>query len=316
MTRPDEGSRHGLRVQTVLHGTDAATFGRFVQGMSAACALAKDAGRIATATLAVADLSRAPWASAPSVDELADELFDETAYVRVEEDVGPAGAHNRLFEQAGPGGGTSPDVAIVAVPHAYAGPRLVGELLTPLADPKVGIVEARQLPLELSKSYDPDTGDTSWASATCFLVRTDVIEQTGGFDTTDLAWSGYDVDLSWRARQRGWRVVHRPGARVFVDDRLEPSGVPLRRDEQEPEARRHRARARVLLPWRYNRPDVAVERLASLTASSDAVERAVAEELRARIDGDAMPEPVDPEHAVGQFVAGGHAVERFSYQTP
>jgi len=315
MTRPDEAhSRHGLRVQTVLNGTDVGTFGRFAQGMSAACALAKDSGRIATVTLAVADLSGAPWASAASLCELAGELFDDTTYVRVEDDVGPGGAHNLLFDLSSSHRGAGSDVALLVSPNVYASPRLVKELMTPLTDPKVGIVEGRQLPLELAKAYDTDTGDTSWASASCLLVRIALIEQLDGFDTTDLGWWGYDVDLSWRARQRGWRVVHRPGARVFLDHRLAPSGAPLRREDEAPQVRRHQARASVLLPWRYSRPDVAVERIAALTASSDDAERAVADELRARIDSDGMPEPVDPEHDVGQFVAGGYAVERFSYR--
>lgn len=314
MNRADQAlSRPGVRVQTVLDGTDRAMFVRFVQGMSATCTLAKDAGRIATASLAVADISEAPWASVASVVDMAGDGLDETAYVRVDRDLGPAGAHNELFQLSLAHEGTAPDVAVVASSHAYAAPSLLGELMAPLADPKVGVVEARQLPLELSKAFDPDGGDTSWASATCFLLRSVVADELDGFEATDLAWSGYDVDFSWRARARGWRVLHRPSATVFVDHRLSGNGRPVRDEDEETEARRGRARAAVLLPWRFSRPDVAADRLTLLQASTDTDERAVAEELQARIDGDHMPEPIDSGHEVGQFVAGGYAVERFSY---
>jgi hypothetical protein len=314
MSRADDTISLGaLRVQAVLDDVDEATFRRFAQAAAATCACAKRAGVIGAVFLAVADISAEPWVSAAHVDEEAGTVFDGTRYLRLGDELGPAAAHNRLFAL----GDEEPDHSSVLVmsSRAYTAPRLVCELTVPFTDPTVGIAEARQLPLELPKSHDLTSGDTSWASASCLLVRRQVVEDTGGFDSQHFEWWGHDIDLSWRARRLGWRVVHRPGARVYVAATLTTTGARLEHHGDAAQLRRHRAVASVMLPWRYSRQDLAIERLTRLASSSDAAERAVAEELTARIDAGRMPEPIDPHHEVGQFVAGGYAAARFSYAT-
>ncbi|MGH8980887.1 MAG: glycosyltransferase family 2 protein, partial [Acidimicrobiales bacterium] len=181
-----------------------------------------------------------------------------------------------------------------------------------LDDPSVGVVEARQLPLEHPKAHDPVTGDTSWASGSCFLVRREVLEATGGFDTDLFFLHGDDVDFSWRARLAGWRVVHRPSARVFHDKRLDERGG-LRPSERELE---YSARAHILLPWRYSRRDLALARLAALESSPEIYQREIAQELRARIQTGRMPESIDSAHQVAEFVGDEYAKHRFTYSDP
>jgi hypothetical protein len=83
----------------------------------------------------------------------------------------------------------------------------------------VGIVEARQLPLEKMRDYDPVTGLTSWADGSCSLVRGDLWRSLGGYDETFFLY-GDDVDMSWRARLAGYDIVHVSAARVFHDKRV------------------------------------------------------------------------------------------------
>jgi hypothetical protein len=308
MREPDvSGGSLSLRVQTVLYEVAPSDVVRFAAGVSAACAYALGTGAIASAELAIGDSSPEP--TARRAEELlapGPHPFARVTYLHYGANLGSAGGQNRLFEDA------AADAVLVTNPDTYASPHLVAELVAGLAEPDVGIVEARQLPLEHPKAHDPATGDVSWASGSCFLVRRAVLQAIGGFDADLFFLHGDDVDFSWRARLAGWRVVHRPSARVFHDKRLDDTGV-IRAGERELE---QSAMASVLLPWRYSRQDLALERLASLEAAPDELSRAVAAELRARVEAGGMPEPIDPEHRVGEFVGDDYALHRFSYADP
>ncbi len=79
-----------------------------------------------------------------------------------------------------------------------------------MADPReIAAWELRQIPYEHPKDYDPTTFDTPWASGAALLLRRGAYEGVGGFDA-DIFMYGEDVDLSWRLRAAGWRVVYRP----------------------------------------------------------------------------------------------------------
>lgn len=296
-----------LRVQTVLFHNASHDVVRFVGSVAAACAHALSLGAISAAELAIGDSSEVPSAvRAEDFVPHGPHPFSHVSYLHYGENLGSAGGHNRLFEAS--------DAALVLVmnPDTYASPRLVTELVEALGDASVGVAEARQLPLEHPKAHDPVTGDTSWASGSCFLVRAAVLEATGGFDTELFFLHGDDVDFSWRARLAGWRVVHRPSARVFHDKRLDETGV-IQPSERELE---FSARVSVLLPWRYSRKDLALARLASLERSTEGYLRDVAAELRARVDAGQMPAALDPDHRVAEFIGDDYALHRFSYSDP
>jgi Glycosyltransferase like family 2 len=308
MSEPAQWGNVSVRVQTVLYRTDPREVVRFVTGMAAACTYALGTTSIASAALAIGDCS--PESVAAGAAELlppGPSPFTDVSYDHFGANLGSAGGHNRLFAGAG-----DVDAVLVVNPDTYASPQLLAELVGGLADSTVGIVEARQLPLEHPKAHDPVTGDVSWASGSCFLVRSAVLEATGGFDTDLFFLHGDDVDLSWRARLAGWRVVHRPSARVFHDKRLDERAV-IRAGEREQE---QSAIVSVLLPWRYSRKDIALARLARLESAADELSRAVAEKLRARIETGQMPDPIDPGHDVAEFVGSDYARHRFSYGDP
>jgi GT2 family glycosyltransferase len=296
-----------VRVQTVLYENAARDVIRFVAGLSATCAHAIGSGRITSAELAIGDSSAEPVArSAEELLASGPSPFARVTYLHFGTNLGSAGGHNRLFAES------RADAVLVVNPDTYASPHLVSELVAALEDPTVGIAEARQLPLEHPKAHDPTTGDVSWASGSCFLVRAAVVEATGGFDADLFFLHGDDVDFSWRTRLAGWRVVHQPTARVFHDKRLDERAT-IRVSERE---REQSALASVLLPWRYSRQDLALERLEQLEAADDEISRTVAKELRTRMETGRMPEPIDPDHTVGEFVGGDYARHRFSYADP
>lgn len=295
-------------MQTVLWQTGREEVLRFARSVAASCAHALEVGAISAAELAFGDCSPDPVAScAEDLVPPADRgTFRALSYVHFTENLGSAGGQNALFES------NEADAVMVVNPDTYASPHLVAELVSALSQDGVGIVEARQLPLEHPKAHDPETMEVSWASGACLCIRKEVVAATGGFDTGLFFLHGDDVDLSWRTKLAGWRVVQRPQARVFHDKRLTREGgiTPGEREVEQS------AIVGVLLPWRYSRSDLARARLERLAAAGDAVSQHAAAVLQSRIEEGTMPEPIDEEHGVAQFVGEDFAPHRFSYADP
>ena len=69
--------------------------------------------------------------------------------------------------------------------------------------------EPRQIPYEHPKSYDPVTRETDWVSGAASMFRRAAFEAVGGFEPRIFMY-GEDVDLSWRLRARGGRLLYQP----------------------------------------------------------------------------------------------------------
>ena len=78
-------------------------------------------------------------------------------------------------------------------------------------DPRAGIVEPRQEPREHPKPFDRVTGETSWCSLGCALIRREALEAAGLLDDLFFLYCE-DVDFSWRVRLRGFRCLYEPSA--------------------------------------------------------------------------------------------------------
>ena len=84
--------------------------------------------------------------------------------------------------------------------------------------------EPRQIPYEHPKSYDPVTLDTEWVSGAASLYRRAAYEAVGGFEPRIFMY-GEDVDLSWRLRARGGRLLYQPRFGVVHRTYREPGEV-------------------------------------------------------------------------------------------
>jgi GT2 family glycosyltransferase len=134
----------------------------------------------------------------------------------------------------------SGDVLVFLNPDTVAGPGAIEALVRALEDPSVGIAMAR-----LRLLADPEllnssgnvihvtgfawaggyreradglvqTREVPYASGAAMAVRAEVFRKLGGF-RDDFFLYHEDVDLGWRARMRGYRVVVAPEADVFHD---------------------------------------------------------------------------------------------------
>lgn len=69
--------------------------------------------------------------------------------------------------------------------------------------------EFRQIPYEHPKIYNPVTLETGWISGGAFAIKRRIYEEIGGFDINFFK-SCEDVDLGWRLRSKGYRLLYCP----------------------------------------------------------------------------------------------------------
>jgi hypothetical protein len=174
-------------------------------------------------------------------------------------------------------------------------------------DPAIGIVEARQIPLEHPKAYDVRSGDTSWASTCCIVTPREIFDEEGGFDHEHFPLYCDDVDYSWRVRLRGRRVVFVPRAVIVHDKRLHPGGGIVASEVEQYSG----ALARMMLATKYDRPDILEETRAYIRADGSEPQRRALAEFDAREAAGSVPMPLAGAARVAQFTGGAYAVHRF-----
>ncbi len=212
-------------------------------------------------------------------------------YRHFHENTGSARGQNRLAElfPAGWHFVTNPDVVF--------GGTCLRQLFAWVDRAAIGILEARQLPLEVPKTYDARTGLTSWASGACSLVRGELWRRIEGYDEASFFLYGDDVDFSWRVRLEGFDVVHVPTARVFHDKRLGQDRLPS-------ELERYYSAIGLFMmarKWGTHEIRLRVERLLAGDEFAD-----VREEIDRRTAEDRLPAALERAERVAQFTADGH----------
>ena len=304
-----EGARSGpsIRVQTVLYRPAPGDIERLLRGLQHAVQVLHEASADTSVVMAFGDASPNPNLSIDQVDVLSAQMnplgIEWITYDYFGENLGSARGHNRLLTEF------KEDFVLFLNPDAYLSPFALAELMLLSADGTAGIIEARQIPLEHPKSFDPDSGDTSWASTAGALVRRSVIEAIEGFDADSFFLYCDDVDFSWRARLAGYRVVHQPTAQIFHDKRLTTYATMHVGDAEHYYA----AEAALMLAWKYSRPDLSEKWALELEESTMELQRNAAAEFRKRAAEGRLPTPIDPEGHVAQFIGTDFAKHRFSY---
>lgn len=121
---------------------------------------------------------------------------------------GTSKGHNLL------GSSCKSNYILIINPDVIFEANLLENLLKPFKDKNVGIVEAKQIPIEHPKEYNIHTGETDWATGACFIIPYNVWEETNGFDENLFLYCD-DVDLSWRVRAKGYKIIYNPHACIF-----------------------------------------------------------------------------------------------------
>jgi GT2 family glycosyltransferase len=293
-----------LAVHVVLYRHSEEAVATLLRSVDRSIVEARDSGAVGTTTVLIGDSSPAPVLNSEKVDELQRAATPSLlTYHYFDENRGSAGGNNDLFSAA------QSDLVLIINPDCYASPSLVRMLCLKMEDPEVGIVEGRQLPLEHPKVFDHRSGDTSWASGSCMLIRRQVVDRLGGFDEESFFMYCDDVDFSWRARLDGSRVVYQPGACVFHDKRLDPRGQIVAGEAEV----YYSAEASLMMAWKWSEPELLETTRRVLSASTVEAHGKAVEAFDARRADGQLPVPLDPAHTVSQFVGHNYAAHRFGY---
>ena len=186
------------------------------------------------------------------------------------------------------------DYMIIMDPEAVVCPKVLEKLSRPLlfdTDNTVGMTEARQTPAEHPKQYDRKTLETGWATAVCTMLRTSDFSALNGFDSESFFSCGSDVDLSWRMRLLGKKILYIPDCPVFRPK----NSATLNSDEY------YYALSALLMAYKWC-ADSKLEQLIMGYRSSDdaAVLKALGTFERLSADKK-LPEKIDKEHTVSDF---------------
>jgi GT2 family glycosyltransferase len=201
------------------------------------------------------------------------------------------------------------DFALIMNPDIRVAPTVLRELIAPFRHPGIGETEARQLPIEHPKCFDPTTGETSWAATACAMIPRAILEELNGFDADTFFLYCDDVDFSWRVRLKGFKVIYQPSATVFHDKRLTPEGGWMAGEAEK----YYSAEASLMMAHKWSRPDLVEQYLFYFRKSgADYLERAAAEYVKRR-DESRLPLPLDAEARITQFVGTNYAAHRFSF---
>jgi len=292
-----------IAIQSVLYGNAPDHIERAAEALANSASRAVSAGSIAEWEYRLGDCAPDPTLSDSDIARITALVVasgGSLEYTHFGANLGSAAGHNRLANDSGAG------ALLILNPDVRMDPDTVQNLVGALgAD--VGIVEARQLPLDHPKEYERYTGDTSWASTACALTRRSVFEHVGGFDAETFFLYGDDVDYSWRVRLAGYRVVFEPSARAFHDKRLTLSaGWPASKAEQY-----YSAESALMLAHKYSMSQRVDRLLDEFSTSRVSYLERAAKSFRDKQLSGLLPEPIDPNHSVAQFVGDFYAVHRF-----
>ncbi len=312
MERPEATSVQGrhpksIRVQIVLYDTDPHALHSCLESISVALHNAAEKSIICDPAIVIGDCSADPIIDEDGLGRYREytssvgiQLYEYTHFGK---NLGFGGGHNKLLP------GAKEDLCLILNPDTYSSPQLITEMAPVFDDQSIGIVDAKQLPLEHPKSYDPVTMDTSWALGACLMIRTSIMHEIGGFDDKSFFLYCEDVDLSWRTRLQGWRVVHWPHAKIFHDKYLDEDGVFIPA-ATEPE---YSAESSLLLAYKYSRDDIVDKMIDTFLHSPARFHRKAVDAFQQRKHDGGLPDRLDAEHKVGQFIGFDFAEHRFSY---
>ena len=130
------------------------------------------------------------------------------------ENLGFGKGHNRLMEKAF---SENSDAYIALNPDGFLHYKAIYELWALSKESNhQSLIEARQVPVEQPKIYDPLTLETPWCAGACLFITKDIYDITKGFDENIFMYCE-DVDISWQVQASGRKTLISPDAWFYHD---------------------------------------------------------------------------------------------------
>jgi GT2 family glycosyltransferase len=294
------GTQRTVGVQSVLFNSEPKGIERAVAALARSAELASNI--CPKVTIHYGDSSLSPCLGVQELESLRQRHPSvHINYTFFNGNLGSARGHNELSKSNGA------DIFLIQNPDVIVAPRLIEIMATEFNAPGVGMVEAKQLPIEHPKDYDPRTGETAWATTACTMIPAALFRELNGFDADNFFLYCDDVDFSWRVRLCGLKVIFQPGAVAFHDKRLSREGKWLPSAAE----RYYSAEAALFLSYKWSRSDITEQLIVySSSDGNDDLARAARVFAKRKEEG-RLPIPLDDTHSVGQFVDGEYARHRY-----
>lgn len=295
-----------IQIQTVLYNLKPSSVYRTIECLARSFELAKDAGALTRVRIRIGDTSSVPSLSETDLAHFK-EVFGhhfEIDYVFFDKNLGSARGHNTLAE------GADTDYLMILNPDVVVSPRTLERMLQPFSAAHVGMTEARQIPIEHPKDYDPMTGETGWATTACAVMPTRIFREVGGFDAESFFLYCDDVDYSWLTREAGYKVIYLPHVTVFHDKRLDPNGGWLPSSSEV----FFSAQAALMIAHKWSYNDVVEHLLKTFKNGTDEEKAACKNYLDKKAAGTLVAQR-DTDHRIGSIdVHNNHNYTRHRYK--
>jgi hypothetical protein len=291
-----------VQIQIVLYQHHPAEIERLLTSLLASIRLARHRKRVERAVIRLGDCSERPILDAHAVEGMSSPAARNDVELSVEvfgENLGHGRGQNRLARDA------VTETLLFVNPDGVAAPLMISHLIDAL-DSDVVAAEARQSPFEHPKAYDTRTGTTAWVTGAATLVRTKSFVDVGGFDERFFLHCD-DVDLSWRLRLAGGRLVYVPEAVFNHDKRLDDTGMV----GAPPTERVYTTLGVLLLLHKYSRPETLNHWKAHIESKRDQAELLGLERFRDLRNSGGLPEAIDPDHQVSEVIGAHFGPHRY-----
>jgi GT2 family glycosyltransferase len=105
----------------------------------------------------------------------------------------------------------------------------------------------------------------------------------------------------------GYKVIFQPSAVIFHDKRLSVDGKWVVGAAEE----YYSAEAALMMAHKWSRPGLVKLIEMYLSTGGSERQRAALKAFREKRDRNELPQPIDAEHKIGQFIDGNYARHRF-----
>lgn len=197
-------NKNKVRIQAVLYKNDAKDVIRSIESFIIAAKYSNT-----EIEFSYGDASPKPCINKETFEECEINSGISIEYNYFNENTGYGKGHNILADNA------NSEYILVTNPDIIVNESFFKFILDDAEKQNVGMVEARQTPLEHPKFYNPKTYETSWCSGACTLIKTGIYKLVDGFDWQTFWMYCEDVDISWRIRLLGYKLLHQPKAIAF-----------------------------------------------------------------------------------------------------
>lgn len=292
-----------VQMQSVLYYNEKSSIQKTMESIANAVRIAGEHGYEIEVTLSYGDSSKEPLYTEEEIKQITEQYGADFTfrYCFFGYNSGSARGQSELAKE------TDCEFIFIMNPDVILAPDFFEHILRPFEDRQVAMAEARQIPMEHAKEYDRETFETPWTTGACTMVRTEVFREVGYYDYESFFMYCDDVDLAWRIRLKGYKLIYQPAAMVYHAKRLSADGewVPSQAEIY------YSAQAALFMAYKWSREDILEQKLEEYQRSGREDLTEIAGDFEKRRREGRLPEQLDGEHRIGYFEDGRYSKHRY-----